>query len=155
MKRFILASMTLAMSTLGFATTEAPILVKNSNLGLVPPGYGDTERCFVFSDRIEVVNLFLGGEVSAKETHKIDFSPSLISLVQKAALENLLDVVGEQSPCDGPVTTVSANPSSSSEVLETFTLFQTGACGSPTKLRSGDYSSILLKIVNKYCPTTF
>jgi len=148
MKKILFA---LSLSVSVFAAPKA-LISKTSGGGFMAPEYAGYERCDVYADKVVLTHQYgMVRETALQlvEERNIKLSGDVATVIEKARAEQ--ETTKPNNLCDGPSTSITANPAQGEAVV----LFSTGGCGSPEHSRDGVYSSKLKNIVNVYCPQTY
>lgn len=131
------------------ATVMALALVtKVSGSGYVMADWVRSERCEVFADKVVTTRTFGGSEedggFTVKDVRRIQITAGINRILERAAAE--AETSTPNNLCDAPSSSITAAAEQGS-----FTLFNTGGCGSPRIERNGGASGMLIELANRYC----
>lgn len=135
-----------------YGATSKLIVSKTSGGGMRSPEQAGYERCDLYRDSVVITHqlgMAAPTAVQVTESRRLAIKGDLLQLVERAKEERV-----EEKPnflCDGPSTSVIANPNQG----EGVTLFSTGGCGGPRQERVGVNSAKLRNIIDLYCANTF
>ena len=149
MKNLILANFLIAVFASNLLAN--PLIVKSNSPGYVHADYSRSEVCSLFIDRVEIKRSFgrtEGSSFTVTREIPISLDSDLINILTKANTENLQR--DENYMCDGPSTSIYANFNE-----QQVTLFSSGGCGNPRLERIGSFSSMLIDLIDTYCPKTY
>lgn len=121
----------------------APLLIKVSNTGFVPPEWARSERCEVGESKVILTRTYSFKKIQYQFPFETEEN-TIEDMIEKARHEKL--VFQDNHLCDGPSTLIKAG--------DDLLLYSTGGCGSPKKIRQGPYSLALRDIASTFCPTT-
>ena len=121
----------------------APLLIKVSNTGFVPPEWARSEKCEVGESQIILTRTYSFKSIQYQFPYETEEN-TIEDMIEKARHERL--VIQDNHLCDGPSTVIKA--------VDDLLLYSTGGCGSPKKIRQGPYSLALRDIASTFCPTT-
>lgn len=117
------------------------IITKSSSKGRVAPGHEYSEKCNVYTDRVEIFKTT--GPISTKHTLQIE-TTGLETLAIQAANEEVIETPSQT--CDAPGTEIATIVKGERHVL-----YSTGGCGMPAVERKGNNSRLLAGYVSKFC----
>lgn len=149
MKTSVLFALVFSITSLSASASSEVLVTKLNNPGYTTLDRHQTQRCLLFSDRVEIMREFgtngLGqATVTMTEVRRVETTGELARLVANATAESIQ--TKPNNVCDDAST-------------ETFmgqdrdnVLDSSGGCGTPTKFRKGPASRILLAMINAYCP---
>ncbi|MFK7824000.1 MAG: hypothetical protein AB8G05_07585 [Oligoflexales bacterium] len=144
----------LAYLLLGFIASNSaanPLIVKTNSPGYVHPDYSRSEICNLYVDRVEIKRTYGRAAESSFNVNQViplTISSELPNILAKANGEGLQS--DEVFICDAPSTSIVVNLED-----KAVTLFNSGGCGSPRLERVGRFSSMLVDLINQYCPKTY
>ena len=127
----------------GIIVAVQPLIVKSNASGYVPMEYVRGERCSVFQDKVVLEKSF--GTLKLTEERAINLTGDVMAVIEQAGQEEV--VKKDNFICDAPSTHI--------ETQNSTVLYSTAGCGTPSQIREGAASKILIDIVDTYCPKTF
>jgi hypothetical protein len=124
------------------------LVTKVSGSGFVMPDWARSERCEVFADKVVTTRTFGGsdedGRFTVRDVRRIHITAGISRILARAAAE--AETSTPNDLCDAPSSSITAATEQGS-----FTLFNTGGCGSPRIERNGGASGMLIELANRYC----
>lgn len=124
------------------------LVTKVSGSGFVMMDWVRSERCEVFVDKVVTTRSFGGsdedGRFTVRDVREIHITAGINRILERAAAE--AETSTPNNLCDAPSSSITAATEQGS-----FTLFDTGGCGSPRIERSGGASGMLIELANRYC----
>jgi hypothetical protein len=124
------------------------LVTKMSSSGYVMADWARSERCDVFADKVVTTRSFGASEEDGRFTvmdvRRIQITAGIDKVLARAAAED--ETSTPNNLCDAPSSSITA-----AQGQGTFTLFDTGGCGSPRIERKGGASGMLIELANRYC----
>ncbi len=149
MKNIILLAVAFSQftfSSIGFAS-GLPLVIKSNSPGHMPIQYQRSESCELYIDQVIVKKRY--GMIETTQTFPITLSGDVVKNLELAKAET--ETRTPNGLCDGPYTSVEGYiPGTTGS----FTLYRSGACGSPRIEKNGANSDTFLDIIAAFCPTT-
>ena len=132
--------------------SNGPLLIKSSGSGFTPAAWARSEVCELYQDKVVITKSYGFGEseTTMSQTINIKLTGDIKAVIALSAKEKLQET--DNQMCDGPSTLTRAL---SENLSEDLVLFNTGACGSKRKNRTGPYSFRLKDMIDTYCSKTY